>query len=277
MELASSISILNNTVLAEKLSNDHTSIEINSGVIAAKELGFMSYTSNAYVPKNDWRVLTTPEQNDLFSNEVKRYSEQISIIKCAKNPFNTLIDLGLNTISTLEDSVKFSGNEYFSEALCDIFEPVLSQIKSIQDTHINMIAYRPKALYTVTENEQGKLIGLHVDNWCRKPLAIREESQNRVCLNVGRSPRYFLFNRLNIKAIHSKCQHQSLISKDTENIHEILNAYFAHYSDDPIIRIKLNPGEAYIAPTELIIHDGSSLGQSVCDLQVTIRGHISHA
>ena len=42
----------------------------------------------------------------------------------------------------------------------------------------------------------------------------------------------------------------------------------------PIIRCRLAPGEAYVAPTENLVHDGSSVGQSDIDEQFTIRGHI---
>jgi hypothetical protein len=46
------------------------------------------------------------------------------------------------------------------------------------------------------------------------------------------------------------------------------------FPDMPTVRCRLGPGEAYIAPTENLVHDGSSIGQSEIDEQFTIRGHI---
>jgi hypothetical protein len=46
------------------------------------------------------------------------------------------------------------------------------------------------------------------------------------------------------------------------------------YPEIPIVRCRLRPGEAYIAPTENLVHDGSSVGQGDIDRQFTIRGHI---
>jgi len=40
------------------------------------------------------------------------------------------------------------------------------------------------------------------------------------------------------------------------------------------VRLAVAPGEAYIAPTENMIHDGSTLGMRHEDLQVTLRGII---
>jgi len=42
-----------------------------------------------------------------------------------------------------------------------------------------------------------------------------------------------------------------------------------------MVRIKVRPGQAYIAPTENIFHDGSTLGTSEVDRHMTCRGHFS--
>ena len=72
------------------------------------------------------------------------------------------------------------------------------------------------------------------------------------------------------------CLKKNFIDKtDEANIHLIVDTFFKEFSSYPVIRIKLNPGEAYIAPTDNIIHDGSSLGQLRHDMNLTIRGLIS--
>ena len=50
--------------------------------------------------------------------------------------------------------------------------------------------------------------------------------------------------------------------------------FMEQFPDVPVIRCRLAPGEAYVAPTENLVHDGSSVGQSDIDEQFTIRGHI---
>ena len=50
--------------------------------------------------------------------------------------------------------------------------------------------------------------------------------------------------------------------------------FMEQFPDIPTIRCRIAPGEAYIAPTENLVHDGSSVGQSEIDEQFTIRGHI---
>ena len=39
--------------------------------------------------------------------------------------------------------------------------------------------------------------------------------------------------------------------------------------------LAIEPGEAYIAPTENIIHDGSTFFKKHCDIAAVILGHLS--
>ena len=43
----------------------------------------------------------------------------------------------------------------------------------------------------------------------------------------------------------------------------------------PVVRCRLAPYEAYIAPTENLVHDGSTMGQRDLDQQFTVLGHIA--
>ena len=46
---------------------------------------------------------------------------------------------------------------------------------------------------TVTGHPGIHYVGMHVDSWFDAPLSMREHSQNRICINAGRGPRYLLF------------------------------------------------------------------------------------
>ncbi|WP_145832119.1 hypothetical protein [Bradyrhizobium huanghuaihaiense] len=50
--------------------------------------------------------------------------------------------------------------------------------------------------------------------------------------------------------------------------------FMERYANVPVIRCRLSPGEAYIAPTENLIHDASSEGEKTADVNFTIRGEI---
>ena len=56
---------------------------------------------------------------------------------------------------------------------------------------------------------------------------------------------------------------------------DLYNAFLTQFPKTPVYRLKIKSGEAYIAPTENIIHDGSSLYQDNLDLYITAFGMFS--
>lgn len=95
------------------------------------------------------------------------------------------------------------------------------------------------------------LIGLHLDNWDRLPVGLRHASRNRASVNLGPVPRALLFVDLDIT--HG---YPPDAVPDTEATRKrLMNA------DPPpaVLRLLVPPGWAYIAPTENLVHDGSSL------------------
>ena len=59
------------------------------------------------------------------------------------------------------------------------------------------------------------------------------------------------------------------------SILELQHKFFDRFSDYPVFMLSIEPGEAYIAPTENIIHDGSTYFKQHCDIAAVILGQIS--
>ena len=57
-----------------------------------------------------------------------------------------------------------------------------------------------------------------------------------------------------------------------ESIREL---FLSNYPDYPVIKIRVSPGEAYIAPTENMIHDGCTINKQFFDVIMTIRGNFN--
>lgn len=55
---------------------------------------------------------------------------------------------------------------------------------------------------------------------------------------------------------------------------DIVSAFFQAYSNEVVFRLRIKPLEFYVAPTENMIHDGSTLGQTSSDKAVFVRGYI---
>ncbi|MBV9025594.1 MAG: hypothetical protein JO362_17785 [Streptomycetaceae bacterium] len=111
---------------------------------------------------------------------------------------------------------------------------------------------------TTTENSAtGRRIGLHVDNFDRLPYPRRHQGRRRLCLNLGPGPRYLLIGDHDVQ-------------QTCRTLHAHLERHYPHTEDirryvaagHPLrcLRIRLEPGDGYIAPTELLPHDGSTTG-----------------
>ncbi|MFD7638388.1 hypothetical protein, partial [Streptomyces sp. NPDC059873] len=78
-----------------------------------------------------------------------------------------------------------------------------------------------------------------------------------LCLNLGPGPRYLLIGDRDIQQI-CRTLHADL---DRHHPHtEDIRRYVAAGHPLRCLRIRLDPGDGYIAPTEFLAHDGSTAG-----------------
>jgi hypothetical protein len=106
---------------------------------------------------------------------------------------------------------------------------------------------------TLTVGDDGRRLGLHLDNWDRLPAADRHTSRNRVNLNLGPEARWFMFADVDVAAAH-----RPKAVPNTDSTRELV-----HRSPEPttVVRLLIPAGWAYIAPTENRLHDASSTDQ----------------
>jgi hypothetical protein len=106
---------------------------------------------------------------------------------------------------------------------------------------------------TTTDTRTMRRLGIHLDNFDRIPLERRHESRRRVGINLGPGPRYLVLATQDIKGL---ARLTPLIKRNPHT--EQIRRYVAQGGELTCIRIRLEPGEGYLAPTELIPHDGST-------------------
>lgn len=121
----------------------------------------------------------------------------------------------------------------------------------------------PPNQLTTTQNTKNNNLrpGMHVDSMEDLPLGTRLQSQRRIGLNRGPGLRFLLVGSVSIFDIADFSQRPSHYQPNTLDVREYANLSCA--GEAPPLRclwILLKPGMAYIAPTENIVHDGSTLG-----------------
>jgi hypothetical protein len=110
-------------------------------------------------------------------------------------------------------------------------------------------------LTTTTDTSTMRRIGIHLDNFDRMPLERRHESRRRIGINLGPGTRFLVLTTQDIQGL---AQIGPLIDRNPHT--DQVRRYVAQGGQLTCIRIRLEPGEGYLAPTELIPHDGSTRG-----------------
>lgn len=226
------------------------------------------YYMDSYVPKDKWRSPTKLELSTLFDCDVpKARGKWIKKWRVPDPIFHRFRDLALaessDELAFLEEEPDICEAKY---ALQDYLESVFSAKIGFFGIGINKPGLR-----TVTRDE--KFHGLHIDSCSKEPLDKRSSSNNRFLMNLGLEPRYFLFMNIAVARMYGVLTDCGMLEGNEvqPGVTQISKLFMSGFPEYPVVRIGLYPGEAYIAPTENIIHDGSTIDSTKCDIYLTTR------
>jgi hypothetical protein len=276
-------------------ANDLDTIKASSGTAAAcSSVG--DYEDHAIIPGREWHELSHDERKTLL--EPDPGSEEHTTIKIATLPSEILAGFlevrEFATYSCLEDVRRRVSHPTFRRAISVCSSYVKDQFRlaiSTDPDHITGgIRVNAGNLRTVTVHPgTERFVGMHVDNWSRLPLNQRHSAPQRICVNLGNHPRYFLFVNISIRQLLAAAFRAPAADVDAHGCDTMIRwsqlpshdrsgsgtavgrAFMTSSPGYPVIRLKLKPGEAYIAPTENLIHDGSSLGSRGHDISLSLR------
>ncbi|MBB4986319.1 MULTISPECIES: hypothetical protein [Streptomyces] len=200
------------------------------------------YEDGAVVPSGRWQPLDDEAGRALAAPERARSSMLVEIVRPP-----------VPTGRGLDDLAKPLGDdraEYIGQALA---EP---------------------GMRTTTDNyRDGRLIGLHLDNWDKLDYGRRTVGRRRLALNLGPGDRYVVLGDLDAQAV---CRAVHPDSYERRYPHtDDYRTYAAVGHPLGCVRIRLAPGEGYLAPTEYLLHDGSTEGQDKPSAMAFWLGHWS--
>lgn len=134
-----------------------------------------------------------------------------------------------------------------------------------------VIAKKPRLETVTVDSNTGLSPGMHLDSWDEK-AARAEETRIRLNVNLGPDPRYFLFFGKNIVHIQNAVNDGSFVPEGQNTLYY---QYLARHRAAPVFRIKVMPGEAYLAATDCIIHDASTLDSTADVYTLQVRGNLN--
>jgi len=244
---------------------------LSSGTESASVLNyrdFIPYSNDAIVPRLPWRTLTSIEQQTLFISKIEKLpSLYISILNIPQNILAYLKDLSsIEDHKLLKDILQKERVKKGISLIQEYIETFRIQSAELSEYRIGWNA--PNQM-TVTVGSDSCRVGLHIDNQ-------RGSSLHRISINLGYEPRYFLFINLSIEQLYRLLSEtdDNVVSK-TSGSSRIGRAFMQLFPNYPVVKLRVNPGEAYIAPTEHITHDGCTEGTNSLDVFFTMRAIFS--
>ncbi|MEU1422980.1 hypothetical protein [Kitasatospora sp. NPDC005751] len=114
------------------------------------------------------------------------------------------------------------------------------------------------ALTTTPNHRDGRLIGLHLDNWDKLAYSAKHTGRRRLCVNLGPGVRYLLVCDQDAQAV-CRAAHTDWATRHPHT--DDVRGWVAEGRPLHCYRLRLEPGNGYLAPTEFLPHDGSTEGQ----------------
>jgi hypothetical protein len=265
------INIINENV------NDTHRIMINSGTKKAQHhenYGYaQAFFDYAFIPQVDWRPLTKSEMAIVLSNNlVDRRVVQVvrmpdAVMNCFKYLRERIAQMNAWRVQQMiqELNVSLQPQTHLWEYIRSIHHGTTNSIM------VRGIGVSDPGKITVThDNVTGQYVGLHFDSFAGDDIINRECSPNRLCINIGMEVRYLMFINLTAPQIYTLLNVHHI-----RDVNTLLQTFLKQYPQYPVLKLAIHPGEAYIAPTEAIIHDGTTLDKVQVDVNFTVLGQFS--
>jgi hypothetical protein len=256
-------------------------LALSSGTQPASSLALSGYRDAAFVPRGPWREPSSQERRLLLAAEPPAsIGGHIALVRAPDEVMAHFAALrerlhGCGSV----DELRAWLHEHPCSTGCDAVQEFARTYLRSEDPLMDEGAIICKATDspTVSTDLAGTHVGLHVDNHYGAKLSECTNTPNRISINLGVKARYFLYVNLPLATIAALVIEQYPSDdriRDAQHgvPHGLRHIFMSHFGSYPVVRVRLDPGEGYIAPNENVIHDATTLGEKAPDVQFRARG-----
>lgn len=242
----------------------------------------IKYCPAAFLPKEPWQEPSSIDYCRLGINEPLSHLgswELGSYIGVCRFPDEILapLEVILEELNTRNKILQYyppaNTHPEYQSAITKIINYLSYYCLSHEQAKLLGLRVTLPGLRTLTMENGDYFVGMHLDSWDRAPLRRRHKSRNRICINLGRENRFFLFINLPLMEMFKALG----LSDDEVYQHyrgtNVGDEFMKKYPDYPVVKLKVAPKEAYIAPTDNLIHDASSVGKQYPDITLSFIGY----
>ncbi len=225
------------------------------------------YLDGARVPKPPWRHPSDEESARLWSSDAPHSHLSVGIVRLLGRSLVQLLEAQKESIGRAGDATALK-----HPLVCVLLDAIRKARIVPRAVFSARIGRDEPGLQTMTRAvDRDARIGLHFDRWDNLPIAELAAASNRISLNLGPEDRYFVFLSETAACMSARLEAAGVSAR--ADVHDIGRAFMRTFPDYPIIRLCLRPGEAYVAPTENILHDGTSAETAGVNHYLSLRGH----
>lgn len=264
-------------------------LSINTGVSILESGRYLddvkspeTFHCGIYRPKNGWRQLDPIEVDRAVG--ITGQTDIANTLCLIETPtafqqkfYESDLDQMSLSPAQWEDKME-SSFPSFAEEVKEWLEQEVFEEFSMCSAFVNFT--RPGLSTTTFDVSQNRYRGLHIDNWGSPPrdATDRDACGIRVCINLGFEKRDIVFINLRLKSF------LDILSSDRGD-GEVTERYKATYpqplaeeflnecNDYPVLKVSLEPCQAYIGPVQNIIHDGYTQLKKCVDVNLQLSAN----
>lgn len=235
-----------------------------------------------YRPKGSWRQLTNNElQRAVGITSTSNIANTLMLIEVPGYFRTEFYRRQLNDMSRSPqhwDQKMESEFPMFANEVKNWLEQKVFERFEMCSAFVNFT--QPGTTTTTYDISQKRYRGLHIDNW-GQPLrnaTERDASGLRVCVNLGYAARELVFINLRLKSILDLLAVKRG-AEAVERLYEetygqpLVEDFLNECNEYPILKVRLDPCQAYIGPVQNIIHDGYPLFQKSVDVNLQLSAN----
>lgn len=256
-------------VFRDGVDDDPSWLMLSTGgeLLADSAAAGLPYVAAAAVPRDGWRVPDRRERALLCAEPGDREpGYTVSVLRMPDALLEPLRALRFDEEPPVRGTTLRTPD--CEEAGARALEQLRPFIESTDDL-VPGLRLQRGGLRTSTAHpmpEGWAFIGTHVDRWHDGTYGCTEHAQ--LSINLGARDRYFAFLNLPVAAL-------------TDDYGDPIGGWLTigrdfveRHAGYPFVRVRVRPGEAYLAPTENLVHDVSLEGSELPDVCFNLRGRL---
>ena len=227
------------------------------------------------IPKDDWECLDDREWSNLLSRSAALSRDSVTAIDLRGGAFQELSSTHQALLEAFRCEPPFDAHHPVRDLIDQAITCALVSVERVMGKRLKAflharLAINAPFLESTGYNVQTRsFMGLHYDRY--KSYEPEDDACFQLIgLNLGLCERSFCFSRFSPSAVGRRRKLHGQQGHALDDSASGIGSFLPFHENEPIYRMTLEPLQAYIAPTQCIIHDGMTNRKGLADVSLFI-------